>query len=324
MNLQEFVSSLTSEQKQTLLTILTNSPKLESTLEETRFSNGLYCPKCGSTEQIIKKGFYKGKQRYRCKSCNHIFTSTSNTFLSSTKKPLETWKKYFQCLINHFSLRKTSEICGISLRTSFMWRHKILDSLRQSNETKVSGIIESDETFFHVSYKGQKGMSQKGKVKKRGLSKDQVNVPCVIERESRVSFSQIGSLGKTSLKTLDVLTPIVEQDSILCTDKEKSYIKFSKNNHLEHIRLDQCKSKKGVYHIQNINSYHSRLKNFMRPFYGVSTKHLNNYLTWNNVIQEKTSKMTTQSLQDSLLVLCFKNNGVSLYSEISKRPGIPV
>lgn len=36
----------------------------------------------------------------------------------------------------------------------------------------------------------------------------------------------------------------------------------------------------GVYHIQNVNAYDSRLKQWMRRFHGVATKYLENYLGW--------------------------------------------
>ena len=39
--------------------------------------------------------------------------------------------------------------------------------------------------------------------------------------------------------------------------------------------------KHGKFHIQNINSLHSRLKNWInKDLYGVATKYLQNYLNW--------------------------------------------
>ena len=35
-----------------------------------------------------------------------------------------------------------------------------------------------------------------------------------------------------------------------------------------------------VFHIQNVNAYHSRLKNWVRQFHGVATKYLDHYLGW--------------------------------------------
>ena len=44
------------------------------------------------------------------------------------------------------------------------------------------------------------------------------------------------------------------------------------------------KGKKGNYHIQHINNYHSRLKDFIKKFNGVSTKYLGNYIVWHNFV----------------------------------------
>ena len=44
--------------------------------------------------------------------------------------------------------------------------------------------------------------------------------------------------------------------------------------------LASCNFKHGLYPIQNVNQLHSSLKAFLRPFHGVSTKYLPNYMTW--------------------------------------------
>ena len=36
----------------------------------------------------------------------------------------------------------------------------------------------------------------------------------------------------------------------------------------------------GVYHVQNVNAYDSRLKEWIRRFHGVATHYLDNYLGW--------------------------------------------
>ncbi len=56
------------------------------------------------------------------------------------------------------------------------------------------------------------------------------------------------------------LRAVVAKDAILCNDGGARVIA-------------------GVYHIQNVNAYDSRLKQWMRRFYGVATN-LENYLGW--------------------------------------------
>lgn len=59
-----------------------------------------------------------------------------------------------------YSIRKCAEIVEITVPTSFAWRHKILDALRLYIGTgHVSGLVEADETFFRLSYKGNHSKS---------------------------------------------------------------------------------------------------------------------------------------------------------------------
>ena len=76
--------------------------------------------------------------------------------------------------------------------------------------------------------------------------------------------------------------------------------------------------------IKHINSYHSRLKKFMKIFNGVSTKHLNNYLIWNNVINENSSHNSESFTIDNVWCRGLQNVGHSLYQDVCSRPSIPL
>ena len=39
------------------------------------------------------------------------------------------------------------------------------------------------------------------------------------------------------------------------------------------------------FHINNVNAYHGRLKEWMRRFHGVATKNLPNYLGWRRALE---------------------------------------
>jgi transposase-like protein len=81
-------------------------------LRGTRFKEGFECPHCTS-EHVIRFGKHKGRQRYRCKSCNKTFTYTTNTFLYRTRKSDE-WIVFIDCMFKGYSLRKAAEIIGVT------------------------------------------------------------------------------------------------------------------------------------------------------------------------------------------------------------------
>ena len=50
-----------------------------------------------------------------------------------------------------------------------------------------------------------------------------------------------------------------------------------------------------VFHIQNVNAYHGRLKNWISRFHGVASKYLENYLSWFRFM-ETTEKANENSI----------------------------
>lgn len=44
----------------------------------------------------------------------------------------------------------------------------------------------------------------------------------------------------------------------------------------------------GAWHIQNVNAYHGRLKQWLRRFNGVATAYLENYLGWFRLMERTT------------------------------------
>lgn len=71
----------------------------------------------------------------------------------------------------------------------------------------------------------------------------------------------------------------IEDKSVLVTDGCRAYNDYANENKFELIKLIKT-HKQGIYHINNVNNYHSLLKDFLRGFKGISTKYLNKYLAW--------------------------------------------
>jgi transposase-like protein len=162
--------------------------------EET-LSHKIACPKCGSIA-FVKNGLVKGKQRFLCRDCKKTFGSTTNSALFSTKLTTSQWKEYIKCMLQNRSIRKSAEIVGICVKTSFYTRHKILDTLNMTmDKNTVSGIVEMDETYLPESFKGNHAKSgftmprkarERGKqVKKRGLSFEQVCIGTAIDNDQQ-------------------------------------------------------------------------------------------------------------------------------------------
>ncbi len=113
----------------------------------------------------------------------------------------------------------------------------------------------------------------------------------------------------------------IENSSVMVTDKHNSYRRFTNSNGIRLVQIKGGKAKKGIYNIQHINSYHSRLKSFFRTFDGVSTKHLDNYLIWHNFVNyAPESDVDKRSI---LLRFVLTQNLIIHAKDISKKPALP-
>lgn len=331
------IQTLSAEDKGKLKDFISNSitsneNNLNHFIAEKRSASGIFCPHCKESH-IKRNGHYNGVQRYLCLGCKKTFNITTNTIVASSKKDISVWNKYIECMMSGLTIRKSAAICGIDKDTAFIWRHKILDALQNMAESvKLDGIIEGDETFFPISYKGNHNKSafvmpreahHRGKqTHVRGLSHEKVCVPCAVNRNG-LSIAKVSNLGKVSEKNLhNVFDERIIKNSILCTDGLNSYVNFAAANNIELIQLKSGKSKKGIYHIQHINSYHSMLKNFIARFKGVSTKYLNNYLIWNNILNY--SKETWTEKKNIFETFVLTTDKKILSKNIPVRPALPL
>jgi transposase-like protein len=327
---KQLFSTLSDDDKKSFLKSIKSKEKSEPNFTFTKEIKE--CPHCKSTH-FKKNGIRSnGSQSFLCLDCNKSFVTSKNTILYGIKKDLSVWKRYIHCMIEKYSLRKTAEICGISLPTAFAWRHKILDALQQMQDSvKLDGVVEADETFMPISYKGHhkdfnfpRLAKKRGTTNtKRGLSKELVCIPCVVNLNGK-SVAKIANLGKPNVKALNsVINGKVERESVFVTDSLRSYLKLSNEMSLNHIRIPRNKHSNGSFNIQVVNNYHSILKSMLvYNFKGVSTKYLNNYLVYHNFVN--FAKESRKDKEQILFNHILNTDCISQSISVANRPAVPL
>ncbi|WP_413473706.1 IS1595 family transposase [Streptococcus parauberis] len=263
-------------------------------VSERKHKDGFTCSHCNSNN-AVRFGKYNVKmgtrtlerQRYRCKDCGKTFTDVTNTPLHGTHLPHK-WLEFVQCMIEGYSLRKSAELLGVHYVTLFYWRHKLLSAIKQMDFEQFEGIVEMDETYFLYSEKGKrkidgrKARKRGGSSSQRGISKEQVCVLVARDRQ-KATYSKVVGQGRIVKSRLEeAIGTKLSPTNVLCTDAWRAFMTYAKEKGLEHYRFksDGKERVRGVYHIQNVNSYHSRLKGWINRFNGVATKYLDHYLSW--------------------------------------------
>ena len=307
-----------------ILASLFHGTNLKTYMEGKRFAYGRVCPHCGSTHAVRNGKRPDGTQRFKCMDCGKRFVITTNSVVSGTRKNLTVWVSFIECMLLGLPLSDCAAKCGIHINTAFAWRHKVLDALQKLAEgVKLDGLVEADETFFPLSYKGNSKGLKAPVIKKRGLSNDQICVPCAVNR-SGMSIAKVANRARVKEKGLNaVFSGRIAPGSNIVTDGATAYKKFAAKNRLVLHQLTGGKSTtSGIYSISHINSYHSLLKDFMRKFRGVSTKYLNNYLIWFNYAKYKSGSLADK--QEKLLTYILTTVFYERTCDLCNRDDLPI
>ena len=251
------------------------------------------CPHC-KHEQAYKWGTFKGKQRFRCKSCNKTYNALTGTELNGLHKQ-EIWEQYCETMLDSKTLRKAADECGISLPTAFNWRHKFLKFGDFLKSKQLEGIVEIDETQIKFSEKGSRNLGSR-KPRKRGSDyAEKIKIVIGLDRSGHVTEEVMKYFKLADLKAS--FLPKLTSELVLCTDGHVNYEYLSRQSKINHKVLNITlgeRTKEKVFHIQTVNNYHKRLKQWLSNFNGVATKNLHKYLSW-----FRWFEMNKKSLQTS-------------------------
>ncbi len=320
---QDF-QKLSDEEKQAFLAEIVSQSTGQTEISELKAHinqiKKKHCPHCES-HSIVANGKNKGVQRFRCKDCGKNFSENTGTSVSNLKKG-HLWKTYIKHMFDGHSIAKCAELTGISIQTSFDWRHKVLSSLQSLSPEKFEGISESDDIFFNYSEKGSKTLSRKPRKRgnhgiKQGISDDKVAVILTCDRKSHkdIKVAKRGRIRKVDLE--NVLSGKLDRDAVLCTDSHRSYTAFAKAEGIQHQKIHARKKqyvKDKIYHVQNANQTARALKDWMVGFNGVATKYLQNYLSWFMLLEQVKGK--TDKVGEFAVAALISTNAWALFKSL--------
>ncbi len=292
------LGELSEVQREALLSALKRKlPAAEAVaFIDTRFKIDPCCGHCGS-KTVGKWASQNSLARYRCKDCGKTFNALTGTPLAQLRRR-DAWLVYAQALVDGISLRKAAARCGIALDTSFRWRHRFLAAAKDTRPKTVAGIVEADETFVRKSAKGSKRLvgrapRKRGTPAKSGLSSDDYAPVLVVRDRHGATLDHV--LPDLEGATFErILKPVMAPDALLVSDGRAAYGQFADAVGLLHIALNASAGERtyGSYHIQNVNAYISRLKQWMVRFKGVATKYLASYLGWRRMIERDGAELS--------------------------------
>ena len=252
--------------------------------------DSLGCPHCASRD-VVGWGKASALPRYRCKACRRTFNGLTKTPLAHLQKK-DKWVEPASAMIDGVSTAKAAKRCAVAYTTAFRWRHRFLKALSGDKPTVLSGIVEGDETFIPESFKGKRSgiprpaRKRGGQSAKRGISAEQIPVLVARDRHGATTDAVLPKLNRVSITA--ALGGVVTSDNEFCCDSGSAIVAFARRAGIPtHILPAPGKPSPQApdFHINNVNAYHGRFKQWMRRFHGVATKNLPNYLGWRRTLE---------------------------------------
>src|SRR6195952_527210 len=110
---------------------------------------GLRCKRCGSEEQV-KNGFMRGKQRYLCKGCGLNFTDTPPRGM-----PLRVKVTAVLLYLSGLSMNRTAKLLGVSTPSVMTWIEQFAEVYAQKPEPEGRAVVvELDEMWHFLKKSG--------------------------------------------------------------------------------------------------------------------------------------------------------------------------
>ena len=293
------LGSLTPAQRNALMAALSSRGSAGDVvaLIEAEFAKAPACGHCGS-EAFSRWGVATGMKRYMCNACERTFNALTGTPLAHLQKR-EKWLEYARAIVDGLSLRKAAKRVGVHLETSFRWRHRFLATTKGAKATAVTGIVKGRDLHPQIGEGVQAaGWPRPEKARRQGqegalhrgarLRPDRARPQRCHHRPDapRSAGSHVRCLPRTNRC----------QGCGLVSDGRDAYGAFAHAENILHIPIITSRGEHAYkdFHIQNVNAYTSRLKDWMRTFKGVASWYLPSYLGWRRAIERLGENFTPE------------------------------
>lgn len=279
------VGQLTAAQRGRVLAVLQGSQAASeaAAVVQARLSQRPGCPHCRAP-QVVRNGQASGLQRYKCRHCRKTFNALTGTPLARLRHKAK-WLEQADALLLGVTIHQAAQRLQVAPSTAFRWRHRFLALPQNLKPSAMSGVVEVDETYLRRSCKGQRvhGRASRrrgGAAPKRGVSKEHLPVLVACERAGATTDYLLEDGDKPEV--CRALGPVLSADSIVCTDGSFMLAAALKDLQLAHRRISRTAGRRvrGPWHLQNVNAYHGRFKQWLGRFRGVATLYLGRYLGW--------------------------------------------
>lgn len=240
--------------------------------------DGSVCPHCDG-KRINKWGRSSSRQRYRCRGCGRTFSTFTGTALYRLKRP-DLWRRFLWCMDGRLTVRASAAVLGVNKDTALRWRHRVLDQWRREPKPRLKRQLVIGEFSVPHSAKGNRNLTRPAR--RRGeewsfpsIQTGPVMVMVAWESEKAMLIRSVHGrvisadyeqiIGPRVGKAVEIVGAGGHGCSVALFARRLGVRYTSEWRSFEPVRVFLVRRE---------------LRAWLRPFHGVASRRLDNYLEW--------------------------------------------
>lgn len=274
-----------------LLLTFNTEEKCKAHFEQQRWRGKIICPHCGTD-----KTPYRTTTGFKCSNnkCYKKFTITVGTVLEQTNIKLQKWFSAIYLFTSHkkgISSCQLADDIGVSQKTAWFMLHRIREIYTPKDDTKLTGIIQIDETFVGGKTKNMH-KRKRDAVHAAGSSAVHMNPVFGLMNEGTVRVIPVPYTDQETL--MPIIEAWVEKSSTIVTDGHGAYAPVKKDYTHQIVNHTEDEYVSNGFHTNSIESFWAHFKRTIYgTYYHVSGHHLAKYC------YESTYRFNTRDIASS-------------------------
>ena len=255
-----------------------------------RWADGpVVCPRCDHDQT----SFLTTRKIWKCKSCKRQFSLKVGTIFEDSSLGFDKWLPAIWLITNSkngISSHELGRALGVTQKTAWFMNHRIRLAMASGTFQKLSGTVETDETYIGRLAKNMHVANRKRKIHGTGYT-DKVAIHGALERGGPVVATVVESV---SAKTIQAsIRAWVESGATVYTDQARAYIGLGTIYDHKSVNHGTGEYVSGDVHTNGIENFWALYK---RAWKGTDTHHAPKHST--RYVDERTFSFNNRELND--------------------------
>ena len=233
-------------------------------VKSLRWTDGVIaCPRCGECDPI----FISTRRIWKCRGCKRQFSLKVGTIFEDSGLGFDKWLPAIWLISNSkngISSHELGRALGVTQKTAWFMNHRIRLAMASGTFQKLSGTVETDETYIGGLAKNMHAVDRKRKIRGTGGT-DKVAIHGALERGGAVVATVIDTVSSKTIQAS--IRAWVESGATLYTDQAHTYLGLAKDYNHSSVNHGTGEYVSGDVHTNSIEGFWNLYKRAWKGTY---------------------------------------------------------